>query len=442
MHVKRRKQLHRRRRLVAGTTFVAVLVTAAALPALASADPLNDVLHTLGLGGATGGGGGSAASPKAGVPPAYVPPLHATDPHGEGAVATVEGNPSDTNPYPVHPTSSDLAVLGDSRGEQSSGGYRGSVTLAYLLGSPIVQVTSNPGETKDGPLQPLQDGLDQICSDSTDLLCLTVLGMHTATTNNSSDNSFEGLGAGLGPLGVTVLNSHGNISQDSSCQTSHGDSSIASAALATSEPTSLDLFKSSSSSSACNDGSKSVDQSSSAAAFQGGGMSASESSDPCADGTPNTSYVLGPLAIVCNADDTNGSQTGSPYGVREAFNLFLDFDSLQSTSVASVPTLFKATLAGSESHAVAPPVPSTPSNPASGVAGANKTKRPSAGNESGGGGGSNASGPVAGTPAPAPRMPLLAFTGANLLELGALGSVLILGGLALMLGGRRRRHAI
>jgi hypothetical protein len=232
-----------------------------------------------------------------------------------------------------------------------------------------------------------------------------------------------------------VLNSHGNISQDSSCQTSHGDSSIATAAIASDDaafddPVSLDLFKSSSSSTACNNGSQSVDQSSSVAAFQGGGFSASQSDDPCADGTPNTSYVFGPLAIVCNADDTNGSQTGSPYGVREAFNLFLDLNSLQASRAVAVPALLKATLAGAESHAVAPPVPSPPSTPGSGAAGATKTKQPKGG--SGGGGSPAGAAPIASAPASAPRIPVLAFTGADLLMLGMLGCALVLGGLALM----------
>jgi hypothetical protein len=441
----RRKQLRRRRRLTATAVFGAVLAIAVGVPALASANTVDDLLHNLGLGG-TGGGGGSAATPQAGVPPTYTPPLHTTDPHGEASVATIDASPSDTNPYPVHPTPSEIVGVGDSRGEQSSSGYKGTVTLAYLLGSPIVQVTTNPGETKDGPLQPLQDGLDQICSDSSELLCLTVLGVHSATTNNSSDNSFEAFGAGIGPLSTTLLNSHGSASNDSSCQTTHGDSSIASGALAsgapaTDTPVSADLFNSSSSSTACNDGSQSVDQSSSAAAFQAGGFSASQAEDPCADGTPNTSYVSPPVAIVCNADDTNGSQTASPYGVREALNLFLDLSSLRETNVASVPELLKVTLAGSESHAVAPP--SAPGSPGSGaVAGATKTKKPSGGSPSGDVAPAG-TGPVAGSPGSAPRIPVLAFTGADLLVLGAIGCALVLAGFVLSpIGGRRRRTTI
>ena len=84
--------------------------------------------------------------------------------------------------------SGEEVIAGDSRGDQDSSGYHGSVTLAYLFGSPIVQVQTNPGESKDGPLQPLQDGLDQICDQSNGNVCLTVLGMHSQTTSNSSTN--------------------------------------------------------------------------------------------------------------------------------------------------------------------------------------------------------------------------------------------------------------
>src|SRR5262249_61673472 len=108
--------------------------------------------------------------------------------------------PSTTNPLPGDPTQGNEEVIaGDSRGQQSTDGtYHGRVTLLYLLGSPIIQVTSDPGQSNDGPLQPLQDGLDQICSASSNQLCLTVLGMHSSSNGNSSTNSFEGLGPHVG----------------------------------------------------------------------------------------------------------------------------------------------------------------------------------------------------------------------------------------------------
>jgi hypothetical protein len=108
---------------------VAVTAIAVGLPTLASADPVGDLLHNLGLGGNGGPGGatsgGGTATPDAGTPPSYVPPLHGTDPHGQGSDATVDLTPGTTNPLPGDPTQGNEDIIaGDSRGQQSSDGSR------------------------------------------------------------------------------------------------------------------------------------------------------------------------------------------------------------------------------------------------------------------------------------------------------------------------------
>jgi hypothetical protein len=310
-------------------TGVAVAVTAivVGVPTLAAADPVGDLLHNLGLGGnaPTGGAtGGGTATPDAGNPPSYVPPLHGTDPHGQGSDATVDLTPSTTNPLPGDPTQGNEEIIaGDSRGQQNSDGtYHGRVTLLYLLGSPIIQVTSDPGQSNDGPLQPLQDGLDQICSASSNQLCLTVLGMHSSSNGNSSTNSFEAVGAhigGAGGVNADVLTSNGNISSDGTCQTAHGDSGVAAANVG---PLTADALQGNSDSSACAGGTNSTHQDSTVVNLAGTGLPLPAAG--CADGTANTNFTpLSPLlAAVCNADDSNGSQTGSPYGVRDALAVF------------------------------------------------------------------------------------------------------------------------
>ena len=141
----------------------------------------------------------------------------------------VDLTPGSSNPISSDPSQSgEDVIVGDSRGEQGTSGYNGRVTLAYLFGQPIVQVTTNPGESKDGPLQPLQDGLDQLCDASGNQLCLTLLGMHSSSTSDSSTNSFEAVGAhiaGQDGINADVLTSNGNVSDDGTCQTAHGDSS-------------------------------------------------------------------------------------------------------------------------------------------------------------------------------------------------------------------------
>jgi hypothetical protein len=444
MYRKRRSTLRRRRRATAATALAAVLAVLAAVPTLASAGPVDDLLNQVGLGGAGSVGGAAPPEPKAGVPSTYTPPLHGTNPHGQGSVAVLDFEPSNTNPYPGEPTAEGCSgapadceevVIGDSRGEQGSSGYNGKVTLLYLVGNPIVQVTSSPGESEDGPLQDLQDGADQLCSESGGNICLTLLGMHSSSTSNSSTNSFTAAGlqlGGRGGLEAEAASSHGNISSDGTCQTSHGDSSVASVG-AGGDPI-VDLMQGSSTSTACNNGSQTVDNNSTVLAF-GGNEVAAEQSDPsegCADGTPNTNFTdfLPILGFVCNADDTNGSQTDAPYGVREALTLFL--------LVEEGTPFLKVTGAGPESHSVPPPLASTSTPPTGGTGGATGGGGNGSGNDNGGGNGNGAAAESA-----IGARSQLAFTGANLLALGLVGAALILGGIALTTGasGRDREPA-
>jgi hypothetical protein len=383
----------------------AVMAFAVVVPTLAAADPVGDLLHSLGLGNSGSGGAAGTATPDAGNPPAYTPPLHGTEPHGQGSDATVDLTPSTTSPLPGDPTQGNEEVIaGDSRGQQSSdGSYHGSVTLAYLLGSPIIQVTSNPGESKDGPLQPLQDGLDQLCSASGNQLCLTVLGMHSSSTGNSSTNSFEAVGAHIGGrngINADALTSNGNISSDGTCQTAHGDSGVATANVG---PLTADALQGDSTSTACNTGQNSVSQHSTVVNLGGTGIPLPAAG--CDNGAANTNFTaLSPLlATVCNADDTNGSQTGSPYGVREALTLF--------ALISGDSSLLKATTAGPESHAVAPPSTTTPpGNPGGG--GGTKGAGGKGGNNGGNGGGAGSGGNGSAAGSAAAGNGQLAFTGA------------------------------
>jgi hypothetical protein len=443
MYRQRRRKLQRRRRRTVGIVSMAVLALSVGIPTLASASPVNDLLHNLGIDNSGSGGtaGGGTATPNAGTPPSYTPPLHGSDPHGQGTDAVVDLTPSSNAPLPGDPTQGDEEVIaGDSRGSQdSSGNYHGSVTLAYLLGTPIIQVTTNPGETKDGPLQPLQDGLDNLCSSSSGQLCLTVLGMHSSTTSNGSSNSFTGANASIGgPNGINadVLSSSGDISSDGNCQTAHGHSRVAGAGLGAPAGDTLDVAEGDSSSTACNDGTQSVNQSSSVINLAGNGIPVPATG--CDNGTPNTNFVgLAPLlATVCNADDTNGSQTSSPYGVREALTAFV--------LALNGSALVKATTAGPESHAVAPG--GGPNNPPTGPGkkGGNKGAGGKGGNNGGNGGGNGGgagNGSAAGSAGTGNGQ--LAFTGADLLALALVGGALILGGLALTTtAGRRHRQTV
>src|SRR3954469_22900557 len=133
MYRERRKKLRRRRRRTVAFVAAAVTVVAVGIPTLAAADPVGDLLHNLGLGGTQGSGGatggGGTATPDAGNPPSYTPPLHGTEPHGQGSDAVVDLTPATTSPLPGDPTQgNEEVVAGDSRGQQSTDGYHGRVT--------------------------------------------------------------------------------------------------------------------------------------------------------------------------------------------------------------------------------------------------------------------------------------------------------------------------
>jgi hypothetical protein len=457
MYRQRRKRLRRRRRAAVVVSFAAVLGLMVALPTLASADPVNDLLQQVGVGSGSSGSGSTSGSTdttsspttKGGVPPAYEPPLHGSNPHGEGNNAVVDIAPSTNVPLSGDPSKTgEEIVVGDARGDQDSSGYHGSSTLLYLLGTPIIQVTSQPGQSNDGPLQPLQDGLNQLCDASGNQLCLTVLGMHSTSTSNSSTNSLEVLGAHIGgPTGINadVLTDNGNISDDGSCQTAHGDSNAAKVSIG-GQPV-ADALQGTSDSSACSNGSQS--QSNSSTVLKLGGQGLPIPAGGCADGTPNTNFTpLAPLlAAVCNANDSNNGQTSNPYGVREALTLF--------ALISGNSSLLKVSTAGPESHAVAPgtggppsgPPSTAPTNPSGGTQGAGGKggnqggNGAGNGNGNGGGAGGAGNGPAANNAAAGNGQ--LAFTGADLLALGLVGGALILGGLALTTtAGRRHRQTV
>ena len=451
MYRKRRRKLHKRRRATVIAAFAAILVVVVGVPTLAlGADRVDNILGQVGGGdgsGSTAGSGasssGGSVSDKAGVPPDnYVPPLHGTDPHGAGSIATVDLTPGDTNPYGSDPsTSGEEVVVGDTNGTQSGGQYHGRVTVLWLFGNPVIQVTSNQGESNDGPFQPINDGLQQLCDGSGGQLCLKLLDMHSSSDANGSTNSFELLGAHLGGdqgLLIDVGTSNGNISQSGDCQTAHGDSGVAN--IDAGGGPLADVGQSDSTSTACS-GSSTQDQHSTLLAL--GGNEVLPGCGP--DGPANTELIPAEplLGVLCNASDSNGSQTSAPYGVREALAVFALINE-------GIPggALLRVTAGSAESHAVAPG-PTTTENPPTGTSGGTKGAGGKGGNGGNGGnnggngnGAGNGGGGGAANQAAAGNGSL-AFTGADLLVLGLIGGALILGGLALTtLAGRSHRQTV
>ncbi len=281
--------------------------------------------------------------------PATQPPLHGTNPHAQGGVGVVDTAPSNERPLAFDPTgaaSGEDVIIGRARGEKNGAAYRGHITIAALLGQEIAGVDTAPGETKNGPLQPIQAGiLDPLCANSQ--VCLSVLRADSTTTATGSTNDFAVARASALGLGVGAAESNGTITEDANCQTAVGTAKTAnvtsrSAAVAS-------AANSSSSSKSCRGAAPVVTNTSSVIGL--GGVGVPIPAAGCANGTPDTlSGIPVVLPIVCNADDIAGAAA-----VREALDVFVL--EVGGTSLA------KETTAAAESLSVAPAAAPAPAPP-------------------------------------------------------------------------------
>jgi len=276
--------------------------------------------------------------------PPKQPPLHGTNPHGQGDPAVVDLAPSSERPLDGKPDGSGSGediIAGRARGEQGADGkFHGHITTAALFGSEIIGVDSAEGETKHGPLQGLQvKVLDPLCNSLSDQVCLTVLKSDSTTTATGSTNEFAVAKAGLLGLQVGAAESSGNISQDADCQTAVGGAKTANVATSTGNVASV--ANATSASKSCRGVAPQVAQTSSVINLGGTGIAIPAAG--CANGTPDTDAgVLPPLLpIICNAEEVAGAA-----GVRDALDVF----ALQVGTNA----VLKESTAGPESISVAP----------------------------------------------------------------------------------------
>ena len=441
-------------------TLVATCIGAAILPSAANADPVDDLLGGIektvndtvnGLLGGSGGGngGGSAAPAPAPAPQAEggstEPAITGTNPHGEGQVLGLSVDVIDL------PGEEDV-IVGQSRGDQDSDGdYHGTVVPVSVLGFDIALVTTEEGETATSPLTPINDILDEICTGTT--VCLQVLDFSSETTDTGSNNSFEAASADIaeGLVSANVLESEGNINEAGGCQTAEGSANTD--VGVGNDTLTVDALQSNSESQACNDGSESTDKDSQVLNL--GPLDALNpltllGCDPTAE--DDEFDVAGLVGGVCNGDDTNGSQADAPYNVRKA--LGLDVLPALATLAPDIDGLASADGANSESLAQAPgddaecPDPSNPDCPTDECPDATNPDCPNGGDDpeievspagppGGGDDGDGPDGPSADTPDDS-----LAFTGADIGILGAIGLGVMATGLALMALADRRRSAL
>ena len=453
------------------------------LPAGASAGPIDDVLGNIeqtvndtvnGLLGGSGGGGtpapapapsagGSAPSPAAAE---VDPTISGTDPHATGTVLDANLEIIDLTP------GEEDVIVGESSGEQDSGGdYHGQVIPVSALGLGIAVVQTDEGESAQSPLAPINDILDEICAGSGNNVCLNALAFSSETTDSGSNNGFEAASANVGNGLVTAnaLSSQGNINEGGGCQTASSSSGttagVANGAL------SVAALESSSDSQACNDGTETAQGDSEVL-----NLGALDALDPlellgCSSTEVDDEFGI-PVLLegVCNGDDTNGTQAEAPYNTRRALGIdvlpglealvpgaagLLDVNGSSSESLAQAPG-DDGPECPDAGNPDCPPVdecpdPDNPDCPQGGDDECPDPENPdcpdiavSAGNPSGPGGPDGPGGPggPGGQSADTPGDDSLAFTGADVGVLGAIGLGVMAIGLALMaLADRRRRPA-
>ena len=291
--------------------------------------------------------------------PMTEPPLHGTNPHGQGSVAVVDIGPTAQRPFSGDPTGqndSEDVVVGRARGEQrADGSYHGHITVAALFGNEILGgADTNAGQSKHESIA--QDLLDGLCTSTG--ICLTAVRVDSDTTTTGSFNSFSLARASLGgipgvpALSVGAAESQGNISSDGSCQTTHGRSNVAS--ISGTSGLVADVATATSDSKACNNG-PAPTQTNSSSVIQLGANGLALPAPGCANGTADTVTGLPLLLpIICNADDssaTGGAQASAPYGVRDALDVYV----LAVLNQAAV----RVSASSAESLAAAPALPST-----------------------------------------------------------------------------------
>jgi hypothetical protein len=303
------------------------------------------------------------AAPRAFISsdPKVEPPLHGTNPHGQGSVAVVDISPSADRPYSGDPTGkldSEDVVVGRTRGEQrADGSYHGHITVAALFGNEILGgADTNAGQSKHEAIA--QDLLDGLCTSTG--ICLSAVRVDSDTTTFGSFNSFSLARASLGGIpGVPALSigaaeSQGSISTEGGCQTTHGRSNVAT--INSAGTVTADVATATSDSKACNNG-PAPTQTNTSSVVKLGATGLGLPAAGCGNGTADTVTGLPLLLpIVCNADDSSvsgGQQAGAPYGVRDALDVYV----LAVMNQAAV----RVSASSAESLSVAPALPPTTS---------------------------------------------------------------------------------
>jgi len=386
---------------------VAALTIFGALPATASANPVDDLLNELGLGGSGDQGQGSGQSEAS--------PSNPSNAHAQGTVARVDI----TAPDGVDDgglLDDEEAVVGRSRAEQNDdGSYKGHVTILALFGEEIIGIETDAGETANSPFQPLQGLLDEICAGTSQALCVAVLPASSSTGDSGSTNDFGVLRASSTVGNDTIVDagvaeSNASLEDDGQCQTARAGASVARADLLS--VLKVRVLQSVAEAVACRAAPGSSSSDSTIASIN-------DQSVPlpgdCADGVNSGFGILSLVSVSCNVA-AGVAGTGEADAARDALTVGV---------VGDDRPVVGATASGTETGASASQSPDTPGDGggASGVATREDEGEGSGGDADAGGG--SAAGEAQ------PGDDTLAFTGANAALLAIIGLALMGAGIGL-----------
>ena len=299
-----------------------------------------------------------ASGSSTGTGSSYTPPMHGTNPHGQGSVVSSSVSPSSHTPYSYRPGGSggEALVVGRGRSWQGrKGKYHAHTTIVALFGKELVGTDAKQGQSSGGPLGWLNNALRGICKGGSGVVCLTLLAADTNARQNGANTHFQAVGVKsekVNGLNASVGRSDSGIHRRGSCQSSYGDSSVAS--LSTNSGQVAGVAQSREQSTSCRGQKPQQRSHSSDVSLFGAGVPAPAKG--CGNGRPNSSFnSLAPvLTTVCNADSHN-SQASAPSGVREALTIIAFGTGNKS--------LIRTAAAASESHAAAPPARSQHTRP-------------------------------------------------------------------------------
>jgi hypothetical protein len=307
----------------AGTMLAtAILTLVFAVPA--SAGLLDKIIRTTNTPGSNTPGQGT-----------YTPPLHGSNPHGQGTVGVVDLSPDATRALDSAAHGEEV-VIQRSRAERTEDGYTASSTALEALSLKLLGTEAAEGESEHGVLEPIQAiVLDPLCGAAGDGVCVEVLRQDSEADENGASSSSavaEVQVGGENGIGATAVESNAEIGTDENgCEDARSDATTAGVRLGGGNA--VEAASSSSDTNQCGppepEPGEGPDPERDSTVVELLGLDLPLPVAGCGESkTPDSELdALSPIASTsCHADDgsdVGGTQSPVAYAVREALSVFV-----------------------------------------------------------------------------------------------------------------------